>query len=72
MLHLVALDAAGTVPSSNYVFHIYYDYKPFARGTEDRLRECLRNGSGTFITRFVGHFLDVKRDQLRVSLWSGK
>ena len=27
---------------------------------------------GDVITRFVGHFLDVKKDQLRVSLWSGK
>jgi hypothetical protein len=26
---------------------------------------------GELITRFVGHFLDVKKDQLRVSLWSG-
>ena len=27
---------------------------------------------GDVITRFVGHFLDVRKDQLRVSLWSGK
>ncbi len=26
---------------------------------------------GDVLTRFVGHFLDVKKDQLRVSLWSG-
>lgn len=26
---------------------------------------------GDLITRFLGHFLDVKTDQLRVSLWSG-
>lgn len=26
---------------------------------------------GEIITRFVGHFLDVKTEQLRVSLWSG-
>lgn len=27
---------------------------------------------GDVITRFVGHFLDVRKDQLRVSLWSGE
>ena len=27
---------------------------------------------GEIITRFVGHFLDVKKEQLRVSLWSGE
>lgn len=27
---------------------------------------------GDIITRFVGYFLDVKKEQLRVSLWSGK
>ncbi len=26
---------------------------------------------GEIIARFVGHFLDVKKEQLRVSLWSG-
>jgi hypothetical protein len=26
---------------------------------------------GDLITRFLGHFLDVRTEQLRVSLWSG-
>ena len=27
---------------------------------------------GNIITRFVGHFLDINREQLRVSLWGGE